>query len=216
MPALRNTLIGIALAILGTIVTGIIGFLNTASLSVSFDKLKDFDPLNLSTYKALGTSLNFDVQTSEPLEFTSFYVDVNNGNRLVRRANIVLKNFKINHRVQGYFIADDGVKYSLSGYYNSDRMVINHRGPARGLGVYVLDAVQLQKIPTTVYVGFAIMENQIQDGDKNPVMTQCPYVMIDPQAPNEFLATDKIEEQFPLLKASCTVVDVPGMKVRTP
>ena len=68
MPTIKQILWAVAAGILVSLVTAIIGFLSAARLEISFDKLKDFEITDLKSYKALGTSVKFDLQLSEPRE----------------------------------------------------------------------------------------------------------------------------------------------------
>src|SRR5262245_18107230 len=123
MPTLKQILIALALAILGVVVTGIVGLVSTAHVEISFDKLKDFKLTDLESWKALGTSVRFDVQVSEPREFLAVWGDNEQGKTVVRTSNVNFKNFKFPSRIRGTLSDQDKASYVITGYYNSKRLV---------------------------------------------------------------------------------------------
>ncbi|HEX2725243.1 MAG TPA: hypothetical protein VHN20_05440 [Beijerinckiaceae bacterium] len=190
-----------------------VGFLNTARLELSFDKLKDFDVLNVNTYNTLGTSLKFDLETSEPMELLVFYNDVDEAKRLVRKSTVSLKNFKLNSRVQGHLVDDDlqKTKFNVTGYYNTERLVLSHRGPFGGLGIYVLEQRQLKDVDYPVFSGFVIMENQLSESARGTSLTQCPCVMVSASAPAKYTQVEVAEATYPFLTKGCSQISLPDL-----
>jgi hypothetical protein len=204
MPPVKAAVTALFGGVLLSLATAVIGFLNTARLEVSFDKLKDFDPLNLATYKSLGTSIRFDVEISHPEEYTVYSVDIENDSPAAYKSSLSLKNFKLSNRLQGSLTDDRGIIFSVIGFYNSDRIVFSHRGPSRGVGIYLLDAIPVTGMKMPVYLGYQIAENQAVERTREITTTQCPILMLSASDGLTIPTVQAAAEKFEILKAGCS------------
>ena len=214
MPTFKQIVAAIGIAILGVIITGIVGFVSSAHLEVSFDKLKDFEFTNLKSWAALGTSVRFDYQASEPREFFAFWGDNDQGKTVVRSSTVNFKNFRLVSRIRGVLIDDeDKSTYGITGYYNSKRLTFAHRGPLDGVGVYVLNSVVPKKVEGQVYFGYALWEDDPDPGRvrESPIL-RCPFVMIE-RTPANFQAygtVEKAQAAFRFLQTPCVEFNMPA------
>jgi hypothetical protein len=213
MPTLKQILWTVAGGIIVSLVVTTIGFLSAARLEISFDKLKDFDISDLKSYKTLGTSVKFDFQLSEPREFVAFWGENNNGKTVIQTSDVHFKNFKLSSRIEGAITihrpAGD-VRFNITGYYNSDRVVFSHRGPISGVGVYILDLYQVANVTGEVFDGYAIFEDVKIEGQNKVWLTQCPFVMIEqPAAAKPYSTIDDAQKAFSSLRTECTEFKMP-------
>jgi len=212
MPTFKTILWTIGAGILVSVVTAVIGFLSAARLEISFGKLRDFEITDLKSYKALGTSVKFDLELSQPREFIAYWAENENGKTVVQKSDVHFKNFKLSSRIEGeitnHFDAGN-VNFSIIGYYNSDRLVFSHRGPISGVGVYILDMIQPPGFTTEAFFGYSIFEDVKVEGQKDIWITKCPFVMIEQSAAQRYLAVDDAKKAFSLLRAECTEFKMP-------
>lgn len=230
MPTLKQILAAIGIAILLGIVTGVVGFLSSARLEVSFDKLKDFDPTSLKSYGALGTSVNVDLELSEPREFVAYWGENANGKTVIESGAISFSNFKLSSRIEGVIRVKIGegivrpkgnIEYKIVGYYNSSRIVFSHRGSISGVGVYILDVFQITGMEHEVYVGYVVSEDSKTEGQDETWVTQCPIVMIEQSdAAKSKLSLDSsstptekkleaVQKAYPVLRTECHEFKMP-------
>jgi|GEM_PF-6150884 hypothetical protein len=213
MPTIKQILWAVAAGILVSLVTAIIGFLSAARLEISFDKLKDFEITDLKSYKALGTSVKFDLQLSEPREFVAFWGENDDGKTVVQKSDVHFKNFKLSSRIEGDIsigLKPGDVKFNIIGYYNSDRIVFSHRGPINGVGVYILDLFQVRDFDGEIFVGYSIFEDV--KGQNKVWITQCPIVMIQQTAGAKAYSTiEDAQKAFSVLRAQCTEFKMPEL-----
>ena len=74
MSFLKKALIAVGIGVLGTIVAGVVAFLNEVHLEVSFDKLKDFKVTDLASYTKLGTALRIELETAKDQDYVAYWV----------------------------------------------------------------------------------------------------------------------------------------------
>jgi hypothetical protein len=213
MPTLKTILWTVAGGVAVSFVGAIVGFLSAARLEISFDKLKDFDITNLKSYAALGTSVKFELQLSEPHDFVAYWGDYENGKTVVQQSDVHFRNFKLSSSVEGNIIdhpkAGD-VVYNIVGFYNSDRVVFSHRGPISGVGIYILNSYQFQNVPGQVFAGYAIFEDVKVEGKNETWLTQCPFVMVEQSsAAKPFPTLEDAQKAFSLLRTDCTEFKMP-------
>ena len=210
MPTVKQALGAIGIAIAATLIAGIVAFLNEVHLEISFDKLKDFRATDLTSYAKLGTALRFDVETAVAQDFTAFWVDDENGKPILRKSSVSFKNFRLSNRIAGKLIdADDKIGYAITGYYNSNKIVFAHRGPISGTGVYMLDVIPINDIPSLAYAGYAIIDEG-DPGSRLTRMMQCPFIMIDEAAASKKInSNDAALKAFPFLGTACILFNVP-------
>jgi len=211
MVTVKQALGAIGVGVLATVTAGIIAFLNEVHLEVSFDKLKDFKVTDLASYVKLATAIRFELATATEQEYIAYWVDDDDGKKVVRRSSISYKNFRLNNRVVGTLVDDDDhASYAITGYYNSNKMVLSHRGPLMGTGVYILDNIQLDDVTRNIYAGYAIIDNQVKRGSTVYRVVQCPFVMIDETvAGKKFPAIEDAKKTFPFLDEECTPFKMP-------
>lgn len=210
MSFLKQALVAVGVAILATLITGVVGFLNEVHLEVSFDKLKDFKPTDLESYTKLGTALRVDFETAKDQEYVAYWMDDDNGKPVVRRSKISYKNFGIRSRIAGQLVDDDGAEYAITGYYNSNRLLFVHRGTQSGTGTYILDQTQLDGINGSVYAGYGIFEDQISTGSSAIHILQCPFIMIgEPDASSKYPSIEVATKAFPFLGVACKEFPMP-------
>ena len=213
MPNLKQILWAVGAGIAISLTTAIIGFLSTARLEISFDKLKGFEVTNLKTYTAFGSSVKFDLETSQPREFVAFWGMNYNGKTVLEKSDVHFKNFKLSSRIEGaitdHFPQGD-VIFDIIGYYNSDRIVFSHRGPISGVGVYMLNVIQASGLLNAAYVGYAMVEDVKVEGKSDTWVTQCPFVMIArSDALQRYKTTDDAKKAFSILQKDCVEFKTP-------
>ncbi len=209
MSFLKQALAAVGIAILATLIAGVVGFLNEVHLEISFDKLKDFKPTDLASYTKLGTSMRVDVETANDQDYVAYWMDDDNGKPKVRSSKISYKNFGIRSRIAGKLVDDDGAEYAITGYYNSNRLLFVHRGAQSGTGTYILDQTQLDGINGNVYAGYGIFED-VNTGSSAIHVLQCPFVMIaEPDASSKYPSIDVATKAFPFLGAACKEFPMP-------
>ncbi len=198
------------LAVIATLATGVIAFLNEVHLEVSFDKLKDFKVTDLASYTALGTALRIELETASDQDFVAHWVDDDGGKSVVRRSRISYKNFRLNNRISGNMTDDDKAVYAITGYYNSEKLVLAHRGQQGGTGVYTLELVQLNGTTANVFAGYQIMEDQVAPNSTNFQIVQCPFIMMDEAfASEKFPSIESARKTFPFLDNACRPFALP-------
>jgi hypothetical protein len=212
MTTVKQALVAVGLGVAATVSAGVVGFLSEVHLEISFEKLKDFKLMDLSTWGALGTAFNIELETAADQDFIAYWVDDDDGKPVVRKSSIAYKNFHLNNRIAGKLVDDDDkTAYSITGYYNSRKLVFSHRGPQFGTGVHILDLVQLSNITGNIYAGYAIIEDQLGDGGTEYQVLQCPFIMIDETvASKKFPSIDAAKGAFPFLGKSCVPFKMPG------
>ena len=213
MPTLKQILWAIGAGVAISLVTVIVGFLSAAHLEISFDKLKDFDPTDLKSYRHLGTSVNFDFELTEPREFIAYWVEDEDGRPIVHTGDVSINNFKLTSKIRGKIvekIGDEAVPFRIIGYYNSERLVFSHRGPIQGVGVYILNAFQVGEKQVEAYAGYTVFEG-IKDPSQNIVsLMQCPFIMVERRSgAKDYSTIEKAKDAFPMLKTQCTEFKVP-------
>jgi hypothetical protein len=208
MPTLKHIFWAIVAGVVLTLITGVVGFLSAARLEISFDKLKDFQPTDLKSYKALGTSVRFDFEMSNPREFVVFWGEYEDGKTRIRKSDVQFKKFKLSSKIQGEFVDRvdaESISYNIVGYYNSNRIVFSHRGPISGLGIYILNAIQLNGMSGEAYAGYMIVEDIKSLSTQDRWITQCPIVMIQEGASaKKYPTIDAAKAEFPLLQTNCS------------
>jgi hypothetical protein len=207
MSFLKQALVAVCIAVLGTLIAGVVGFLNEVHLEVSFDKLKDFKATDLESYTKLGSGVRFDVETAKDQDYVAYWMDNDHGKPKVRSSKISYKNFGLRSRIAGKLVDDDSVEYAITGYYNSNRLLFVHRGPRFGVGTYILDQTQLDDINGNVYVGYGIFEDWITGAVQ---ILKCPFIMIaEPEASSKYPSIDVATKAFPFLGVACKVFPMP-------
>jgi hypothetical protein len=213
MPSIKQIFWAIVIALGAVAVTGVVGFLSAAHLEISFDKLRDFDATDLKSYKALGTSVKFDFELSQPREFIAYWGENDSGRTVVRKSNVNFKNFKLSSKIQGAIVDETKrgpVSFGIVGYYNSERVVFSHRGPISGVGVYILNTFQIGDERIEAYAGHMIVEDIKGDNQNEIWLVQCPFIMLARDlGEKEFPTIEKAQEAFALLKTQCAEFKVP-------
>lgn len=206
MSLAKQAVLAVALGVLATITAGVVAFLNEVHLEISFDKLKDFRVTDLASYAALGTALKVELETASDQEFALYWVDRDdNGKRAVYQGKIIYKDFRLHSRISGKLIDDENAEYAVTGYYNSQRLVFSYRGDETGVGIFIVDAFQVDDIPHNVFAGYAIFEGGAS-GTANRQLLQCPFIMLDEQSTKKF---NSAEEKFPFLLEECKPFTMP-------
>jgi len=210
MPTLKQILAAIGIAVLLGIVTAVVGFLSSARLEISFDKLKNFDPTSLKSYGALGASVKFDFELSQPREFVAYWGENDSGKTVLQQGAVHFNNFKLSSRIEGVISPKADVDYKIVGYYNSDRIVFSHRGPISGVGVYILNVFQIGGLAHEVYVGYVVQEDIKTEGRKDVWMTQCPFVMVEQSdAAKTYATPEAAQKAYPVLRTECSEFKMP-------
>jgi hypothetical protein len=210
MPTIKQILATLGVAVGATIVAGVVAFLNEVHLELSFDKLKDFRITDLSSWTKLGTSLRLDLDRASAEDFVAYWGDIDGGKTIVRQSSIGYENFRNRNRIRGQITdVDDKQTYQLTGYYNDGRVVLTHRGPITGTGVYILDRMQIDSLSIVAYAGYTILEDQVTPGAAGVKLLQCPFVMVDETAAKKFPTLDAAKAAFPFLGKSCTPFEMP-------
>ena len=212
MSFLKKALIAVGIGVLGTIVAGVVAFLNEVHLEVSFDKLKDFKVTDLASYTKLGTALRIELETAKDQDYVAYWVDDDIGKPVIRSSTISYKNFRLNNRFAGKLVDDDDhAEYAITGYYNSDRLVFTHRGAQSGVGIYILDLIPLDGINANVYAGFAIIDDVVTPGASTYRVLQCPFMMIEQEAAaSKYPSIDAAKKAFPFLAGACAPFQMPA------
>jgi hypothetical protein len=209
MSFLQKALAAICIAVLGTLIAGVVGFLNEVHLEISFDKLKDFKATDLESYTKLGASMRVDVETAKDQDYVAYWMDDDNGKPQVRSSKISYKNFGIRSRIAGKLIDDDNAEYAITGYYNSSRLMFVQRGAQSGTGTYILNQVQLDGINGNVYAGYGIFED-VDTGSPAVHILKCPVIMIaEPDASSKYPSIEVATKAFPFLGVACKVFPMP-------
>jgi len=209
MSFLKKALAVICAAVLGTLIAGVVGFLNEVHLEISFDKLKDFKATDLESYTKLGTALRVDVETAKDQDYVAYWMDNDNGKPQVRSSKTSYKDFGMRSRIAGKLIDDDGAEYALTGYYNSNRLLFVNRGTQSGTGTYILDHTQLDGINGNVYAGYGIFED-ISTGSPVIHILKCPFIMIaEPDASSKYPSIEVATKAFPFLQVACKEFPMP-------
>jgi hypothetical protein len=211
---MKQIAVVVLVAIGGTMLAGVVAFLNEVYLEISFDKLKDFKVTDLESWRRLGTSLKIDLETASPQDYVAYWVDDENGQPLVRKSSISYRNFLQNKRMSGVIADDDDTTpFALTGFYNDNRTVLMHRakGIGGGVGVYILDRLQFDSLSIVAYVGYGIIEDIVGPDPRNAKLLQCPFVMIgEVTASTKVTSAEAAKTVFPVLNKSCVSFAMPA------
>ena len=215
----KGALVGVGIAILAVIAGGIGGFLSHAYLEIWFDPVEGFKTTDFSTWAKIADGLRASFDLTEPQSYRAYYGEnAGAGVTEISTADIVLRNFELSGKLVGVKRKQLNGKtedYSLSGYSNSERMVLTQRGPRGGIGNFFLEKTQ-DKDNNLFYFGYFLTEDY-EPGATQKTVTQCPFVMMEEfvaaaRYPTSVEASNKIE----MLKNKCTQYQFPTWQTASP
>ena len=126
-------------------------------------------------------------------------------------AEIVLRNFELSGKLIGVKRKQVNGKtelYSLSGYSNSERMVLVQRGRKGGIGNFFVEKTQ-DKDSNIFYFGYFLTEDY-EPGATQKTVTQCPFVMMEESVAAAYYSTPtNASNKIEMLKNKCTQYQFP-------
>jgi hypothetical protein len=213
---LRAALISVVIAFLAVIAGGIGGFLSHAYLELWFDPVEGIQLTDFTTWAKIADGLRASFDLTQPERFRAYYGEnAGNGVTEISTADIVLRNFERSGKLVGIkrkLINNSPAIYSLSGYANSERMVLTQRGPKGGVGSFF--AVKTQDQDSNIFYFGNFLTEDYEPGSSQKTVTQCPFVMMDEAvATAHFPTSAEASSKIAILKNKCSQYQFPAWQV---
>jgi hypothetical protein len=212
----RAALVSVGIAFLAVIAGGIGGFLSHAYLELWFDPVEGIQLTHLETWAKIPDGLRASFDLTQPEKFRAYYGEnAGNGVTEISTADIVLRNFERSGKLVGVkrkLINNSPVVYSLTGYANSERMVLTQRGPMGGIGSYFV--VKTQDHDSNIFYFGNFLTEDYEPGSAQKTVTQCPFVMMDEAvATAHFPTAAEASSKIAALKSKCSQYQFPTWQV---
>jgi hypothetical protein len=217
--SLKAALIGLAIAVLAVIAGGIGGFLSHSYLEIWFDPVEGVQVTNLATWPKLADGLRATFDLTDPQSYRAYYGEnAGDGVTEISTAKIVLRNLQLSGRLIGIKQKEVNGKtevYSLSGYSNSERMVLVQRGRKGGIGNFFVQKTQ-DKDSNIFYFGYFLTEDY-EPGAAEKTITQCPFVMMEESvAAARYPIAEKAHDKIGMLSSKCKQFQFPVWQTASP
>ncbi len=205
---LRQALIGVGVAILAVIAGGIGGFLSHAYFEIWFDPVDGVRATDFSTWSKIADGFRANFDMTKPQSYRAYYGEnVGAGKTEISSADIVLRNFQLSGKIVGLkkkMMKSSDAVWSLSGYSNSERMVLIQRGPLGGIGSLFVERTQ-DHDNNVYYFGYFLTEDY-EPGSSQKQITQCPFVMMEQAvAVQKYPTADEARNKIETLNGKCGV-----------
>lgn len=209
---LKGALSTLGVAVLAVIAGGIGGFLSHAYLEIWFDPIEGVKLTDFATWDKIPEGLRASFDLTEPQSYRAYYGEnAGGGITEVSTADMVLRNFELSGKLVGVKRKEINGKtevYTLSGYANSERMVLVQRGRKGGIGNFFLEKTQ-DINNNFFYFGYFLTEDY-EPGATQKTVTQCPFVMMEQSVAARYYPTSaEASAKIGILKNKCTQYPFP-------